>query len=246
MKPQKRRKAGPVKPKPVGGAGSVTVWRLQLAGPGMASGPSHPSVGQGGGLRTFIAECSKNAAHEPPAANCRCGIYGVENVGALAVYTRGVELQLAYNLVEEPDSVFPWVRVVIVRGVLDDAVRAPRDADRHEVVRKYSDGRSYRILAPWGVHPQGFAIVGNPPGTWRGSRFTATGPMIMQAKPGDVIERVAKPGVQTPIEAHLVPEGSDGETRFSEVLRRYTDSGRTDPRWWADPVMPAPRNSAPA
>lgn len=85
----------------------------------------------------------------------------------------------------------------------------------------------------WGVEVVALAVVGDPPGTWRGSRFTTIGPVIMQTKPGDVIERVAKPAGSAPgIEAHLLPEGADEEDLFSSVLRRYRKSGRADDQWW--------------
>ncbi|MDQ6746900.1 MAG: hypothetical protein M3010_02155, partial [Candidatus Dormibacteraeota bacterium] len=128
--------------------------------------------GMGGDGLNLTAVCADNPAHTPPVAECECGIHGVENVAGLISYAYAIESKMAYAVQHQCDPGLLRSRAVIVRGVLEDAVPV-KGRGGGRLVPLYSDGQRYRVIAPPGVRQVGLAVVGDPPGTWRGSRFTA-------------------------------------------------------------------------
>lgn len=95
-------------------------------------------------------------------------------------------------------------RVAVVRGVLDDAVRSNKRGGG-ALVQVYSDGNVYPVIAPPSLHVAGLGGLGDPPGSWRGSRFTMTGPAIVNTEPDDNLDQLTE--ALAGLEVHFLPTG---------------------------------------
>lgn len=213
------------------------VWRVQYLTREGVAGPFHDflqSAAPPTGLTVTTSHCVKDPSHAPPEADCWCGVYACDDVRSLLTVCKAAEFSRAHSIVHQRDSMAGASRVMIVRGTLTNAVSAARPGGG-KLVPMWSDGTvglHFRDMFE-GAPPErtviGLGVRGDPPGTWRASAFTATGPAVVQSDEGDDLDLYAT--ILDGLEHHLIEE-SGTPSLLSSVLQRFIASGRDDEQWW--------------
>ena len=203
----------------------VTGWRVQYHTPGGVVGPFHDDFGPEP-IRLMTSKCLTEETHTPPETGCGCGLYAGDDVRSLVTVLHAAEFRRANGIRRRPE-LRAWSRVMVVRGVLGDALPVQRPGGG-ELLPAWSDGEMGRRHPPPGVEVVGFGVRGNPPGTWRGSTFTAT-ELVIQAEPDDDLAEFSRD--YEGLDHHFVTE-QGVDSLLSSALRRFIASGRSGEKWW--------------